>query len=211
MAVRIVIADDHGVLRAGLAALLATEPDFEVVGEAASGDAAVRVAVERRPDVVLLDVSMPGIDGLEATKLIKEKLPKTRVLILTMHEESALVRKAILGGASGYIVKRAIDSELVNAIRAVMRDELYVHPALTRELLSSPSVSPREPTDSVLTRRERGVLRLLALGYTNRQIGEELGLSVRTAESHRANIMGKLGLKTRVELVRWAVREHLID
>ena len=211
MAVRIVIADDHGVLRAGLAALLATEPDFEVVGEAASGDAAVRVAVERRPDVVLLDVSMPGLGGLDAAKLIKEKLPKTRVLILTMHEESALVRKAILGGASGYIVKRAMDSELVNAIRAVMRDELYVHPALTRELLSSPSASPRKSTESVLTRRECGVLRLLALGYTNRQIGEELGLSVRTAESHRASIMGKLGLKTRVELVRWAVHEHLID
>ena len=145
MAVRIVIADDHGVLRAGLAALLATEPDFEVVGEAASGDAAVRMAVERRPDVVLLDVSMPGIDGIDATKLIKEKLPKTRVLILTMHEESALVRKAILGGASGYIVKRAMDSELVNAIRAVMRDELYVHPALTRELFSGRSGSPGSP------------------------------------------------------------------
>ena len=211
MAVRIVIADDHGVLRAGLASLLAAESDFEVVGEAASGEAAVRVAVERRPDVVLLDVSMPGLGGLDAAKLIKEKLPKTRVLILTMHEESVLVRKAILGGASGYIVKRAMDSELVDAIHAVMRDELYVHPALTRELLSSPSASPRQPTESVLTRRECGVLRLLALGYTNRQIAEELGLSVRTAESHRANIMGKLGLKSRVELVRWAAHEHLID
>lgn len=211
MAVRIVIADDHGVLRAGLAALLATEPGFEVVGEAASGDAAVRIVLERRPDVVLLDVSMPGIDGLDATRLIKEKLPKTRVLILTMHEESALVRKAILGGASGYIVKRAMDSELINAIHAVVRDELYVHPALTRGLLGTRSASAGESVKSVLTRRESGVLRLLALGYTNRQIGEELGLSVRTAETHRAHIMDKLGLKSRVELVRWAVRERLID
>ena len=211
MAVRIVVADDHGVLRAGLAALLSAEPGFEVVGEAASGDAAVRVAVERRPDLVLLDVSMPGLGGLEATKLLKAKLPGTRVLILTMHEESALVREAIAAGASGYIVKRAIDSELINAIHAVMRDELYVHPALTRGLFGDRPGTPRPCEANPLTRRESGVLRLLALGYTNRQIGEELGVSVRTAESHRANIMDKLGLKSRVDLVRWAVHQHLID
>ena len=211
MAVRIVIADDHGVLRAGLRTLLGTEPGFEVVGEAASGDAAVRAAVEKRPDLVLLDVSMPGVGGLEATKLLKEKLPKTRVLILTMHEESGLVREAILAGASGYIVKRALDSELINAIDAVMRDELYVHPALTRELLTARPDTPHHSEPSSLTRRECGVLRLLALGYTNRQIGEELGVSVRTAETHRAHIMDKLGLTSRAELVRWAVREHLID
>jgi len=211
LAVRIVVADDHGVLRAGLAALLSAEPGFEVVGEAASGDAAVRVAVERRPDLVLLDVSMPGLGGLEATKLLKAKLPGTRVLILTMHEESALVREAIAAGASGYIVKRAIDSELINAIHAVMRDELYVHPALTRGLFGDRPGTPRPCEANPLTRRESGVLRLLALGYTNRQIGEELGVSVRTAESHRANIMDKLGLKSRVDLVRWAVHQHLID
>ena len=211
MAVRIVVADDHGVIRAGLAALLAAEPGFEVVGEASAGDAAVRVAIERRPDVVLLDISMPGLDGLEATKLIKEKLPKTRVLILSMHEDSALVRKAILAGVSGYVVKRAMDAELVTAIHAVMRDELYVHSALTRALFSGSPSSPPEPSTAALTRRECGVVRLLAQGYTNRQIGEELGLSVRTAESHRAHIMDKLGLRSRVELVRWAVREHLVD
>ena len=211
MAVRIVIADDHGVLRAGLAALLSAEPGFEVVGEAASGDVAVRIAVERRPDLVLLDLSMPGLGGLEATKLLKAKLPGARVLILTMHEESALVREAIAAGASGYIVKRAIDSELINAIHAVMRDDLYVHPALTRGLFGDRPGSPRQGEANPLTRRESGVLRLLALGYTNRQIGEELGVSVRTAETHRANIMDKLGLKSRVELVRWAVHQHLLD
>ena len=211
MAVRIVIADDHGVLRAGLAALLASEPGFEVVGEASSGDAAVRVTIERRPDIVLLDVEMPGLDGLEATKLIRERLPKTRVLILSMHEEASVVRHAISAGASGYIVKRAMDSELINAIHAVMRDELYVHSALTRGLISRGSTASNAAEKSALTRRESGVLRLLALGYTNRQIGDELGLSVRTAESHRAHIMEKLGLKSRVELVRWAAREHLLD
>jgi len=211
LAVRIVIADDHGVLRAGLAALLSAEPGFEVVGEAASGDVAVRIAVERRPDLVLLDLSMPGLGGLEATKLLKAKLPGARVLILTMHEESALVREAIAAGASGYIVKRAIDSELINAIHAVMRDDLYVHPALTRGLFGDRPGSPRQGEGNPLTRRESGVLRLLALGYTNRQIGEELGVSVRTAETHRAHIMDKLGLKSRVELVRWAVHQHLLD
>ena len=211
MAVRIVIADDHGVLRAGLAALLSAEPGFEVVGEAASGDVAVRIAVERRPDLVLLDLSMPGLGGLEATKLLKAKLPGARVLILTMHEEAALVREAIAAGASGYIVKRAIDSELINAIHAVMRDDLYVHPALTRGLFGDRPGSPRQGEGNPLTRRESGVLRLLALGYTNRQIGEELGVSVRTAETHRAHIMDKLGLKSRVELVRWAVHQHLLD
>jgi two-component system response regulator NreC len=211
LAVRIVIADDHGLLRAGLAALLASETDFEVVGEASSGDAAVRVVVERQPDLVLLDIEMPGLDGLEAAKLIKEKLPRTRVLILSMHEDPVVVRRAISGGASGYIVKRAMDAELVTAIRAVMRDELYVHSSLTRGLFTGKSESPRSSESAALTRRESGVVRLLALGYTNRQIGEELGVSVRTAESHRANIMDKLGLKNRVELVRWAVRQHLVD
>ena len=211
MAVRILVADDHGVLRAGLAALLGTEPGFEVVGEAASGEEALRLAAEKKPDVVLLDVEMPGMGGVEAMKILRQRLPGTRVLFLTMHEDAALARQALLAGASGYIVKRAIESELVGAIHAVCRDEVYVHPALTRGLLSAAASAPPPADASPLTRRESGILRLLALGYTNRQIGEELGLSIRTAESHRANIMGKLGLRSRAELVRWAVRQHLID
>jgi CheY-like chemotaxis protein len=131
MAVSIVIADDHGVLRAGLRTLLGAEPDFKVVGEAASGEEALRVALERRPDIILLDVSMPGVGGLEATKMLKEKLPKTHVLILTVHEDETLLREAIRAGASGYIIKRAVESELIGAIHAVQRGELYVHPART--------------------------------------------------------------------------------
>jgi two-component system response regulator NreC len=213
MAVKIVIADDHGVLRAGLRALLSAEPGFQVVGEAASGVEALRVAAERRPDIVLLDVSMPGVGGLEATKMLKEKLPRVRVLILTVHEDGALLREAIRSGASGYIIKRAVESELINAVHAVQRGELYVHPAMTRALLQNcPSdTAQRRGDSSSLTRREAGVAKLLAQGYTNRQIAEELGLSVRTAETHRANIMGKLGLTSRVELVRWAARQRLLE
>jgi two-component system response regulator NreC len=213
MAVNIVIADDHGVLRAGLRALLAAEPDFKVVGEAATGEEALRIAAERRPDIVLLDVSMPGVGGIEATKMIKEKLPRTRVLVLTVHEDEALLREAIRAGASGYIIKRAVESELINAIHAVQRGDLYVHPAMTRALFhdgaDGATAGRGDPVS--LTRREAGIARLLAQGYTNRQIADELGLSVRTAETHRANIMSKLGLKSRVELVRWAVKRKLIE
>jgi two-component system, NarL family, response regulator NreC len=213
MAVSIVIADDHGVLRAGLRTLLGAEPDFKVVGEAASGEEALRVALERRPDIILLDVSMPGVGGLEATKMLKEKLPKTHVLILTVHEDETLLREAIRAGASGYIIKRAVESELIGAIHAVQRGELYVHPAMTRGLLQDRAggAAPRRGDPASLTRREAAVLRLLVQGYTNRQIAEELALSVRTAETHRANIMGKLGLKSRVELVRWAARHRPIE
>jgi two-component system, NarL family, response regulator NreC len=213
MAVSIVIADDHGVLRAGLRALLGAESDFEVVGEATSGEEALRIAAERRPDVVLLDVSMPGVGGIEASRMIKERLPRTQVLILTVHEDGALLREAIRAGASGYIIKRAVESELINAIRAVQRGELYVHSAMTRALFHdrSDGAAPGRRDPVSLTRRETGIARLLAQGYTNRQIAEELGLSVRTAETHRANIMSKLGLKSRVELVRWAVKQRLIE
>jgi DNA-binding NarL/FixJ family response regulator len=213
MAIKVLIADDHGVLRAGLRSLLGTEPGFEVVGEAGSGEEALRIAAERRPDVVLLDVSMPGVTGLEATRMFKERLPRTRVLILTAHEDETLLREAMKAGASGYIVKRAVESELIAAIHAVHRGELYVHSAMTRGLLRDRpgGAAPSHGDPTSLTRREAEVMRLLAQGCTNRQVAEELGVSVRTAETHRANIMDKIGLKSRVELVRWAVGRRLID
>jgi DNA-binding NarL/FixJ family response regulator len=213
MAVRILIADDHGVLRAGLRALLSGEPDFAVVGEAATGQEALALAAELRPDVALIDLSMPSPRGLEVTRQLTADLPGTRVLILTVHEDAGLLREAIRAGAAGYIVKRAVESELVNAIRAVHRGDLYVHPAMTRFLVEDGGGrrSQRQPgAAAMLTPRETDVLRLIASGYTNRQIAEELQLSVRTVETHRANIMGKLGLRTRAELVRWATENRLV-
>lgn len=209
MAIRILIADDHGVLRAGLRALLNAEPDLEVVGEAADGNEALRLVEKLRPDVLLLDISMPGPGGIEVTRRVKRAQPDTRVLILTVHEDEGLLREAIRAGAAGYIVKRAVESELINAIHAVWRGDLYVHPAMTRALLKDlqAPATTEQPLVEPLTPRETEVLSLIAQGYTNRQIAEKLSISVRTVESHRANIMGKLGLRSRVELVRYA-REH---
>jgi two-component system response regulator NreC len=212
MAIRILIADDHGVLRAGLRALLNSEPDMQVIGEAADGHTAIQQAKALQPDVVLMDISMPDQVGLEVTRQLVAALPGIRVLILTVHEDRALLQEAIRVGAAGYIIKRAVESELVNAIRAAMQGDLYVHPAMTRALLPqslSPSTPAEEPVEP-LTPRETEVLGLLAAGYTNREIAEELTLSVRTIESHRANLMGKLGLHSRVELVRYAAEHGLL-
>jgi len=213
MPIRILIADDHGVLRAGLRALLNSEEDLNVVDEAGDGDNALLLAAKLRPDVVLLDFSMPGPGGVEVTRRLHETLPEARVLILTVHEDDNLLREALQAGASGYIIKRAVESELINAIRAVARGELYVHPAMTRALLNptlpQPPAKRRDPES--LSPREIEVLRLIVKGYTNSQIATEFGLSVRTVESHRANLMGKLGLQNRVELVRWAMEQKLLD
>ncbi len=213
MPIHILIADDHGVLRAGLRALLNAEPDLEVIAEASDGNDVLRLANELRPDLVLLDISMPGPGGVEVTRRLKEALPELRVLILTAHEDESLLREAVQAGAAGYIIKRAVESELINAIHAVWRGDLYVHPAMTRALLKEMSLFPAAPEPSVesLTPREIEVLRLIAKGYTNGQIAKELNLSVRTVESHRANLMGKLELRSRVELVRYAMEHGLFE
>ena len=212
MAVEIILADDHGVLRAGLRALLNAERDLSVVGEAASGDEALQLSAELQPEIVLLDLDMPGPGGIEITRRLREVLPETRVLVLTVHEDEGLLREAIDAGASGYIIKRAVESELINAIRAVARGELYIHPSMTRALIHEPAKRTRARSggQESLTPRETDVLHLIVRGYTNRQAAEELGLSVRTIETHRANLMGKLGLKSRVELVRWAADNDLL-
>ena len=203
MSIRILIADDHGVLRAGLHALLNAEPDLEVVGEASDGHEALRLASELRPDVVLLDLVMPGLGGIEVARQLKKSLPDTRTLILTVHEDVGLLREAVQAGAAGYLVKRAVESELINAIHAVWRGDLYVHPAMTRALVKDLPPAPAAPAPpKSLTPREIEVLRLIAQGYTNVQIAEGLGLSVRTVEIHRTNLMRKLGLCSRAILSR---------
>ncbi len=214
MTVRILIADDHGVLRAGLIALLNDEPGMEVVGEADDENSAVSLATEKRPDVVLMDLSMPNTGGIEATRRIKQLVPEARVLILTVHEDKSLMQEAIRSGAMGYILKRAVKSELINAIQAVIRGELYLHPAMARLLFmeQQPPTSPQAVKfiPETLTSREIEVLRLIAQGYTNSQAAEMLCISVRTVEYHRSNLTAKLNMHSRVELIRYAEENGLI-
>ncbi|CAG0940242.1 Oxygen regulatory protein NreC [Anaerolineae bacterium] len=213
MSIRILIADDHAVVRAGLRALLSAELEFIVVGEAEDGNTALQLAQDLQPDVVILDISMPQLNGIEATQAIKTKLPQTRVLILTLHEDEVLLRQAFDSGASGYIVKRAVESELVSAIRAMMAGNIYVHPTMTRALLSDvPSVAKSEQKSlNLLTPREIEVLKLIAQGFTNRQIAKQLYISVRTVEAHRANLTEKLGLSSPIQIVRYAMEHGLIE
>jgi len=215
VAIRILIADDHGVLRAGLRALLKTTPEMRVVGEAADGQETLRMADRLRPDVVLLDISMPEPGGIEVTRQLKETLPKVRVLILTAHEDEALLRAAIEAGASGYIIKRAIESELISALYAVQRGEVYVHPAmagvspLKKDVAPSP-ISSAAPAQA-LNPQEIEVLCLIARGHTNRQTAQIMDVSRQAVEKHRSNLMSKLGLRGRVGLVRYAREHGLLD
>jgi two-component system response regulator NreC len=214
MSIRLVIADDHSILRAGLISLLSTEDGMEVVGEAYDEDSAVAQAVEKHPDVVLMDISMPDSGGIEATRRIKQLVPEARILILTVHEDKGVMQEVIRSGAMGYILKRAVKSELVNAIHAVMRNELYLHPAMARLLLLDPPTTPAlkvpDPIPVPLTTREIEVLRLIAQGYTNNRAAEILSISVRTVEYHRSNLTDKLNLHSRVDLMRYAEENGLI-
>jgi len=210
--IRILIVDDHAIVRSGLRALLRADPDLEVVGEAVDGMEALRLAATLHPDLVLLDITMPPENGIETTKRLKEEHPELIVLILTMHEDESLVHEALRAGAAGYVIKRAEESEILQAVHAASRGDIYVHPAMTRALLHQPVTTEHRrgsPADA-LTRRELDVLRLLARGNTNRQIADLLELSVRTVENHRANLMGKLGLVSRVELVNYAEEHDLL-
>lgn len=216
MPIRLLVADDHGLLRAGLIALLNAETGMLVVGEADDENSAVSMAVEKRPDVILMDISMPDGGGIEATRRIQQLVPATKVLIMTVHEDKGLMQEAIRAGARGYILKRAIKSELVNAIHAVLRDELYLHPAMARLLFSEQPAGQKSVANFVpepfepLTSREIEVLRLLARGYTNVQVAEALHLSVRTVEYHRGNVTSKLNLRSRSELMRYAEEKGFI-
>lgn len=211
MSIRILIGDDHGVMRAGLRAMLESEPAVEVVGEAADGEAVLHLAGELLPDIVLLDIGMPGLDGIEVTRRMSKMLPQIQVLILTVYEEESLLREAIRAGASGYVVKRAAEEELIAAIQAVSRGDMYIHPALTRLLVKdlSPSINPKKGALETLTPRESEVMGYIVRGYTNRQIAEILFISMRTVEGHRASLLGKLGLKNRVELVAFSEKNRL--
>jgi len=213
MSIRILIADDHGVMRAGLHAVLDREGDIDVVAEAETGEEALHLAGVHSPDIVLLDIGLPGIDGIETTRHLKQRFPQIQVLILTVYEEESLLREAINAGAAGYIIKRAVQEELISAIRSVSRGDMYIHPSITRLLLRdiSPPVKVKSGALQLLTPRERELMGYIVRGFTNRQIAETLFISIRTVEGHRASLLNKLGLKNRVELVEFAEKYGLID
>ncbi len=205
--VRIVLADDHAVVRAGLRLLLDSEPGFEVVAEAGDTDAARRYVRGHHPDVLVLDLNMPGGSSLEAIPVVREESPDTQIVVLTMQEEPAFARHALGSGALGYVLKEAADDELVQAVRRAAAGETYMNPRLGARLASEPPPGP--PDD--LSEREVDVLRLIALGHTNAEIAEQLFLSVRTVETHRAHIQQKLRLSSRAELVRYALDRGLMS
>jgi two-component system, NarL family, response regulator NreC len=207
----VLIADDHAVVRSGLRMLIDAEADLETVGEAGTGDEAVRLARLLKPDVVLMDVVMPGKSGIDVTPAVLEVAPETKVLVLSMQDDPRYVHEAFSAGASGYVLKEAADSEVVGAIREVAAGNRYVHPALGARLVAAEAAARRKAEEDPLSEREREVLRLLALGHTNQEIAKTLYISVRTAETHRAHIMQKLRLSTRAELVRYAISEGLLE
>jgi DNA-binding NarL/FixJ family response regulator len=213
---RVLLADDHAVLRSGLRLLLDGQPNIEVIGEAANGSEALALALDTTPDVILLDLTMPQLGGLDVLPLLRQKLPECRILILTMHDDESYLRQALQKGASGYVLKKAADVELISAIQAVMRGDVYVHPSMTRALLDD-MVSGSQPPDtnediwSALSEREQEVLQLVALGHTSKEIADQLALSVKTVDTYRSRGMEKLGLHSRAALVRFALKNNLLD
>jgi two-component system response regulator NreC len=204
--IRIVLADDHAVVRAGLRLLLDGEPDFEVVAEAGDIEAAGRYVRGHHPDVLVLDLNMPGGSSLEAIPAIRAESPATQIVVLTMQQEPAFAREALSGGALGYVLKEAADEELVEAVRLAAAGKSYLNPRLGARIASEPPPGP--PDD--LSEREVDVLRLIALGHTNAEIAQQLYLSVRTVETHRSHIQQKLSLSTRADLVGYALERGLI-
>jgi two-component system response regulator NreC len=208
--IKVVLVDDHAVVRSGLRLLLDKQEDIEVVGEAGNAKDAIFRARALKPDVILLDVVMPGESGIEVLpKLLKES-PDTNVLVLSMQDDPSYVREAFGAGARGYVLKEAADEEVVSAVREIAGGGRYVHPALGARMVAAEAQERAAAEADPLSDREREVLRLLALGHTNQEIAEQLYISVRTAESHRAHIMQKLRLSTRAELVRYALSHRLL-
>jgi two-component system response regulator NreC len=215
--IKVLLADDHAVLRAGLRMLLTAEPDMEVVGEAGDGVAAIENTRLLKPDVVLMDITMPGgLNGLHATKEISRVHPDVKVLVLTMHDDEGYLRQFLRAGASGYVVKKAADTELTAAIRAVHAGDIFVHSSLAKVLVGeylAGTVKPERQTNQShpLSEREKEVLTLIAQGYTNKEVSKKLYISIKTVETHRARIMEKLQFSTRAELVRYAIMEGFLN
>ncbi|MBI4331937.1 MAG: response regulator transcription factor [Chloroflexi bacterium] len=214
---RILLVDDHAVLRAGLRLLLDNQPDMEVIGEAGDPADGIAQAKADKPDIVLMDLSFPRGDGIAAIKTIRETQPEVKVIALTMHEDESYLRPVLQAGASGYVLKRAADTELISAIRAAVRGEVFIYPSLTRILLEDTLGKPKKPSPEeavdmdLLSQREKEVLKLIARGHSNREVAEMLFLSVKTVDTYKARLMEKLGLESRVDLVKYALEHGLLE
>lgn len=212
--IRILLADDHTILREGIRVLLEDEPDLTVIGEAEDGQSAVKMAAQLEPDVVVMDIAMPLLNGLEATRQIRRDHPQIKVLILSMHDNEEYIRQVLAAGALGYVLKDAAARELIGAIRAVQRGEPVLSPAITRlvieDYLRWGDAPPAQISDG-LTPREREVLQLIAEGNTNKDIAEILCLSIKTVQSHRNNLMQKLDLHDRSDLIKYAIQKKIIE
>jgi two-component system, NarL family, response regulator NreC len=208
---RVLVVDDHAVVRSGIRSLLAAEDDLDVVGEAANARDAVFETRSLQPDVIVLDVVMPGESGIEVLPRLRHEAPHVKVLVLSMQDDPRYVREAFAQGANGYVLKEAADAEVVGAVREIAAGGEYVHPALGARMVAAEAHARAAAAADPLSDREREVLRLLALGHTNQEIAKQLYISVRTAETHRAHIMQKLGLTTRAELVRHALAHGLLE
>ncbi len=219
--IRVFLVDDHSVLRAGLKALLEAEPDMHVVGEAEDGTTCLQLVQTTRPDVILLDINLPGMNGLEALKRLRLVSPESKVLILTMHDDPGYLRQALQSGSAGYVLKQAAGDELIMAIRTVFSGGVYLHPQHTQLLLeqslerekkhAGSQISEKEARYRTLSEREAQVFKLVALGYRNHEIAEQLFLSVKTVETYKARVRQKLGVRSRVELVRYALELGILD
>jgi two-component system response regulator NreC len=215
MKIRILLADDHTILRAGLKMMLNAQPDMEVIGEAQDGRQALHETQRLQPDVVLMDITMPDMNGIEATKQIKRAHPEVKILILTMHEHDEYIFQALRAGASGYMLKEAADTELITALHVVQSGQFYLSPAaqsvMVGDYLQRVRTGEEKDSYSSLTEREREILKLVAEGYTNNQIAERLVISPKTVDTHRTHIMDKLNLHSRAELVKYAMRRGLLE
>jgi DNA-binding NarL/FixJ family response regulator len=210
---RILLADDHALVRRGLRLILDAQPDLEVVAEAGDGAEAVKLALNPDVDLAILDISMPRMTGLQAARELQQRRPDLRILVLSMHESEQYLYEALRAGASGYVVKRAADLDLIKACRATMRGEPFLYPAAVTALIADSLRRERNGEESLspLTPRETEVIKLVAESYTNQQIAEALTISEKTVERHRANILEKLGMRDRVELTRYAIRNGLVQ
>jgi len=211
---RIILAEDHQTIRDGLKLLVNSRSDMEVVGEADNGRTALQLAEEFSPDVVVMDISMPELNGLQATKKLKDKSPHVKVLILTRHSEPGYLQELLQAGASGYVLKQSKSEELIRAILAVAAGQTYLDPAVTERAVTRFRESGQVPNKAPnvnLTAREAEVLRLIALGYVNKEVAARLNLSIKTVEAHKSNAMNKMGMKSRVDIVRYAMLQDWLQ